>query len=80
MACDLCNCEDHPNQPCGNCLNCVGHYQKDCDYDQIHTAYTEQFTEHTQNSTTVDVKPHYVYDARTGVLHLKNPPAKKIMK
>ena len=74
MACDLCNCDDHPNSPCPQCLNCVGHYVKDCDYDKIHTQHTEL----AENSTTVDQKPHYVYDARRGVLYEKNQPAKKI--
>jgi len=68
MACDLCNCDDHPNQPCANCLNCVGHYRKDCDYHKIHT----QQKELAENSATVDVKPHYVYDARTGEIQRVN--------
>lgn len=75
MACDLCNCEDHPNQPCATCLNCVGHYRQDSDYDQVHTATS---VEHNKDSESVG-KPHYVYDARTGVIHPKNPPAKKIV-
>ena len=68
MACDLCNCEDHPNQPCSTCLNCVGHYVKDCDYDKTHT----QQKELDWDSDTVDVKPHYVYDARTGEIQQVN--------
>ena len=75
MACDLCNCEDHPNQPCVNCLNCVGHHEHVSDYDEDHTDYTATSTEYTQNSTTVAIKPHYVYDARTGVMRPKNQPA-----
>ena len=66
MACDLCNCEDHLNQPCGNCLNCVGHYRKDCDYDHDHTDYTVESTQDQQNSTVVNDKPHYRYNAKTG--------------
>ena len=75
MACDLCNCDDHHNQPCSNCLNCVGHYAKDCDYDKTHTQHTEL----AENSPTVTTKPHYRYDARTGVLHPKKEPARKIV-
>ena len=78
MACDLCNCADHPNEPCANCLNCVGHYKHVADHDEDHTDYTATSTEHPQDSTTVGPKPHYRYDARTGVMHPKNPPAQKI--
>ena len=66
MACDLCSCEDHPQKPCPTCLNCVGHYEHSADYDQDHTDYTEQSTESQQNSTTVDTKPRYKYNAKTG--------------
>jgi hypothetical protein len=75
MACDLCNCADHPLRPCPTCLNCVGHYEETADPTQDHTDYTATSTEYTQNSTTVDQKPHYVYDARTGVMRPKNQPA-----
>jgi hypothetical protein len=66
MACTLCSCEDHPNQPCVNCLNCVGHLDEQADYDQDHTDYTVESTEYTQNSTTVHTKPRYKYNAKTG--------------
>ena len=66
MACTLCNCEDHLNQPCATCLNCIGDYTLTADPNQDHTDYTEQSTEHTQNSTTVHTKPRYTYNARTG--------------
>ena len=72
MSCDLCNCDDHPNKPCANCLNCIGHYQHDADWYETH------HTELQDDSGSVGVKPHYVYDARTGVIHPKNPPAQKI--
>ena len=78
MSCDLCNCEDHPNQPCPNCLNCVGHYKQVADPDKDHTDHTAQLTEYTEDSGTVDPKPHYRYDARIGVMHPKNPPVQKI--
>ena len=71
MACDLCNCDDHPRQPCATCLNCVGHCELTADWDHDHTGDTATSTEYTQNSTTVGIKPHYVYDGRTGVLHPK---------
>lgn len=66
MACDLCNCPDHPHQPCAQCLNCVGHYVKDCDYDRVHTDDTQESTDDQQNSTVVRMKPHYRYNAKTG--------------
>ena len=66
MACDLCNCDDHPNQPCSDCLNCIGHYVKDCDYDPDHTDDTRESTDDQQNSTVVMNKPHYRYNAKTG--------------
>ena len=78
MACDLCNCDDHPHSPCATCLNCVGHYRKDSDYDQVHTDHTATSTEHTQDPPTVGPKPHYRYDARRGAFVPKNQPAKKI--
>jgi len=66
MACDLCNCEDHLNQPCLTCLNCIGDYTLTADYDEDHTDYTEQSTDDQQNSTVVTTKPRYTYNARTG--------------
>lgn len=74
MSCDLCHCEDHPNEPCANCLNCVGHYEKDCDWDKIHT----QQKELAENSQTVHTKPHYVYNGKTRVIQPKNEPVQKI--
>jgi len=66
MACDVCSCDDHPNQPCTDCLNCVGHYEHVADYDEDHTDDTATSTEYAQNSTTVMNKPHYRYNAKTG--------------
>ena len=66
MACDLCNCDDHPNQPCATCLNCVGHYAEMADPWEDHTDYTVESTQDQQNSTVVAQKPHYRYNARTG--------------
>jgi len=65
MACDLCNCDDHPRQPCATCLNCVGHYDAVADPDEDHTDYTVMSTEDQQNSTTVEQKPKYRYNAPT---------------
>ena len=66
MACDLCNCEDHHNQPCNMCLNCVGHLDEQADYDEDHTDYTAQSTDDHENVTAVMDKPHYRYNAKTG--------------
>lgn len=66
MACDLCSCEDHLFRPCPHCLNCIGHYEHVADYDEDHTDDTQQSTHCTQNSTTVEAKPKYRYNAKTG--------------
>ena len=66
MACDLCSCEDHHLKPCPTCLNCIGHYEHSADYDEDHTDYTVESTQDQQNSTTVDTKPRYKYNAKTG--------------
>ena len=60
MACTLCSCDDHLNQPCSTCLNCVGHYEQAADHDEDHTddSNTERTVHHT--------KSHYRYNARTG--------------
>lgn len=66
MACDLCNCEDHHNQPCALCMNCIGHHELTADWDQDHTDYTQESTDVTQNLTAVHTKPRYKYNAKTG--------------
>ena len=65
MSCDLCNCDDHPNMPCPNCLNCIQHYTTEADYDEVHY----DFSEHTAHSTH---KPHYKYNGATGEITLVN--------
>ena len=62
MSCDLCNCDDHPNMPCPNCLNCIQHYTTEADYDEVHY----DFSEHTAH------KPHYKYNGATGEITLVN--------
>ena len=62
MSCDLCNCDDHPNMPCPNCLNCIQHYTTDADNDEVHY----DFSEHTAH------KPHYKYNGATGEITLVN--------
>ena len=66
MACTLCSCDDHPLQPCSNCLNCVGHCELTADWWEDHTDYTEQSTDDHENLTVVTNKPRYKYNARTG--------------
>ena len=56
MACDICNCDDHPNRPCANCSNCIGHYTQTADYDEVHYDFSDDRP----------TKPHYVYCAKTG--------------
>lgn len=64
--CDLCGCEAHEHEPCVNCLNCVGYYRQESDPWEDHT------------DTVPVTKPHYVYNARTGVYTPKKPPVQKI--
>ena len=59
MACDLCNCPDHPNTPCAHCHNCIGHYTQTADYDEVHYDFDPKLTVH-------HTKPHYRYNAKTG--------------
>ena len=73
MACDLCNCDDHPNQVCAGCLNCTQHYQQSCDYDHTHTEYVDREgvthpIEYAEDDTVIvpRTKPHYAYCGKTG--------------
>jgi len=59
MACDSCNCDNHLNKPCPTCLNCVGHYTHDADWDEVHYDFTTTLT-------VLNTKPHYRYNAKTG--------------
>ena len=59
MACDSCNCDNHPNKPCATCLNCVGHYEHDADWDQVHDDADSE-------PVILNTKPHYRYNAKTG--------------
>lgn len=59
MACDICNCDDHPNRPCANCSNCIGHYQQTADYDEVHYDFSD-------DDASVTPKPHYKYCGKTG--------------
>jgi len=75
MACDLCNCDDHPLQPCPSCLNCVQHYQHVNDWHLVHTEYVDgEGVTHTIEYTQDDVvtasraKPHYRYCGKTGAI------------
>ena len=79
MACDVCECEDHPHKPCPHCLNCIGHHTIHSDYDQDHSDETVTSTESMEHSQHVGPKPHYVYNARTGVLQPKNHTVQKIV-
>ncbi len=80
MACAICDCDNHPNQICPTCVNCIGDHTITADYDEIHTEYIDrngvtrviQYAEEddVQECTVVRTKPHYVYSARTGELTL----------
>ncbi len=59
MACDSCNCDNHPNKPCPTCLNCVGHYEHDADYDEVHVDADSELV-------ILNTKPRYRYNAKTG--------------
>lgn len=58
--CDVCDCEQHVNQPCVNCLNCVGYFAQSSDWDQDHSDDT---CEHPEDAPT---KPRYKYNVGTG--------------
>jgi len=59
MACDSCNCDDHLNKPCATCLNCVGHYEHDADWDEIHDDFDTELV-------ILNTKPRYKYNGKTG--------------
>ena len=84
MACDVCDCDDHPNTVCATCLNCIGHHTISADYDQILYEYTDAdgvthdivYEEDDitdvpdQETCTVKTKPHYRYNGKTGEITL----------
>ena len=59
MACDSCNCDNHPNKPCATCLNCTGHYEHHADYNEVHYDFTTTLT-------VLNTKPRYKYNGKTG--------------
>ncbi len=59
MACDSCNCDDHPNKPCDQCLNCVGHVTLTADWDETHDDQDSELV-------VLNTKPHYKYNGKTG--------------
>ena len=59
MACDSCNCSDHLNRPCAQCLNCTQHYTHHADWDEVHDDFDTE-------PVILNTKPHYRYNAKTG--------------
>ena len=59
MACDSCNCSDHPNKPCPTCLNCTQHLQLQADWDETHDDQDSELV-------MLNTKPHYKYNGKTG--------------
>jgi len=59
MACDSCNCDDHSNRPCEQCLNCTQHLQLQADWDEIHDDQDSELV-------ILNTKPRYKYNGKTG--------------
>ena len=59
MACDSCNCDDHLNKPCDQCLNCTGHVTLTADWDETHDDQDSELV-------MLNTKPRYKYNGKTG--------------
>ena len=80
MTCDICDCDDHPNQVCPTCVNCIGHHTTEADYDHVHAEYVDRdgvtqvidYDDHVEEEVIEQctaaprTKPHYRYNGATG--------------
>ncbi len=84
MTCDICDCDDHPNQVCPTCVNCIGHHTTEADYDHVHDKYVDQdgvtqvidYDDDAEEEVKIEEavltrnKPHYRYNGVTGEITL----------